>query len=143
VGPTAYLQVLGDPFQARRGLHSYPRGQPHFAFIPFARLAQGARVPSQTTHLLPQASQRLALLRFPPFRPIVRGPQATRRRGQQFLPKLLSAQASSPFHRLEFPARLFPVSGFGLPGKFTAHLARHRQSVPKGPTLSTSLNSEY
>ena len=73
--PTAHRQVLRNPFQAHRGLFSEPRGQPHFPFISLARLAQGALVPSQTAHLLPQQTQRTGLLRFPPFRPIMGGPQ--------------------------------------------------------------------
>lgn len=53
MGPTAHLQVLGDPFQTHCRFLSQPGRQPRYPFIPFARLAQGAIVPSQPAYLHP------------------------------------------------------------------------------------------
>ena len=73
VGPTAFLQVLGDPLKAHRRFLSQPPRQPLFPLIPYARLAQGLVVPSQPAHLLSQQAVRFGLLLLPPFRHILGG----------------------------------------------------------------------
>ena len=74
-----------------------------------------ARASRAGSSALAEPIGRGALLRLPPFRPIVAGPHPPRRRGQQLLPKLLAAQAPTPLHRLEFPRQVFPPPRFGHP----------------------------
>jgi len=120
ISPTAHLQVLGDPFQTHRRFLPQPRRQPHLPFIPFADLTQRPRVPTHSLQLLPNHPLRFGLLRFAPFRPSMAGPHLSRRRLQQFLPKLLAAQTPSPLYRLEFRSQIFPPPLFGQPGKLFA-----------------------